>query len=297
MPVQKFKNVVIIYNPNSTGDSEKLARTFADLAKKQFKTAKVQLIATKFVAHGEEIAAKLAKQKGKTLLVSSSGDGGYHEVINGLMAAKGPLGSVTAAVLPAGNANDHSRTMHEAPLTERLNKAKQIRIDLLKVTVNQSSGKTIRFAHSYVGLGFTPQVARELNKHQLNSAKEIYLVLKTFKRFKPFQIRHKRKILTLDSLIFSNINQMAKVLTLADKNRPRDGRFEVVMIKHRNKAQLLAKFIKGTVSWLRPQRRAVRYVFSTLQSMPMQLDGEVIKLEKDAKVIVSIAPRALKTLI
>lgn len=293
----KFDEIVIIYNPNSTGDSEALAKDFAKSAKQVFPDARVELIATKFVAHGEEIAEEICKKKGKILLVSSSGDGGYHEVINGLMAGKSLLSNVTAAVLPAGNANDHSRTMHEAPLNERLATAKQVRIDLLKIHVQDSEKTTIRYAHSYVGLGFTPQVARELNKHDLNPVRETYLVLRTFKRFKAFKIRRRGKVMTLDSLVFSNINQMAKVLTLAEKNRPRDGKFEIIVTPHKNKMYLLYKFLKAFISLVHPQKRARRYSFKTLQKMPMQLDGEVVDLKKDAKVIITIAYHSLKTLI
>lgn len=292
-----FNRVLVIYNPNSTGDSERLAKIFAKKARKLYPKASVELVPTKFVAHGEEIAAKAASMPGKTLIVSSSGDGGYHEVINGLMAGKRLLSNVTSAVLPAGNANDHSRTMHDSPLHRSLKKAEQIKIDLLKITVKQDNKVTTRYAHSYAGLGFTPQVARELNKHQLNPAKELGLLLKTFKDFEPFKIEHDNKIQSYDSLVFSNINQMAKVLTLADKNRPDDGKFELIAMQHRSKVKMLLTFVKAAVTYIQPEKRLKKFEFRVLHAMPFQLDGEVMKLEKDAKVVVSIAPRALKTLV
>lgn len=292
-----FDKIVIIYNPKSTGSSEELAKDFAKSAKKVFPQAKTKLIATKFSKHAEEIAAKIAKENGRILLVSSSGDGGYNEVINGLMAANIPLKAITAAVLPAGNANDHSRTMHEAPLTERLTKAKQTRIDLLKVTITNNGEQKARYAHSYIGLGLTPQVAIELNKHDLNPLREAVLVGKTFQKFKPFKVEYGGKVRTLDNLVFSNINQMAKFLTLADKNKPRDGRFEVIIIRHRGKLKLVYKMARAAVGTLRPQKRAKYFEFTVLQKTPMQLDGEVIKLDKNTKVVVTIAARALKTLV
>lgn len=295
--MRKPDNIVIIYNPNSTGGSEKLARAFAKRAKAALPEAKLNLIATEYPRHGEEIAAELAKKGKEVLLVSSSGDGGYHEVINGLMSGKKPPRNLTAAVLPAGNANDHSRTMHQTPLIERFPDVKTTRLDLLKITVKEKGKKTVRFAHSYAGLGFTPKVALELNKHRLNPLYESFLVLKTFKRFKPFKIIHKRKVHVLDSLVFTNINQMAKFLTLADKNRPRDGRFEVIRIRHRGKLWLSYKLLVAMVSWIKPQRRAYRYVFNTVEPLHMQLDGELIELPKDAKVTITIAHKALKTLV
>lgn len=293
----KYEHITVIYNPKSTGKSALLARKFVSAAKKAYPKAKTTLIPTKFATHAEKIAEKEAKKKGSVLLVSSSGDGGYNEVINGRMKVKRPLQNITTAVLPAGNANDHSRTMHREPLTDRLANAKTIRIDLLKATIKEKGAAQTRYAHSYIGFGFTPQVALELNKHRLNPIREAYLVLRTFRKFKPFRIKHMGRVRNLDNLVFSNINQMAKFLTLADKNRPRDGRFEVIVIKHRGKVWLLYKIVVAMLSWIQPQRRARRYSFVALQSMPMQLDGEVIKLKKDTKVTITIAPHALKTLV
>jgi diacylglycerol kinase (ATP) len=295
--MRAYDHITVIYNPKSTGNSAELARLFVKKAKQIFPEAATTLVPTKYMAHAEEIAEAAVKKKGRILIVSSSGDGGYNEVVNGVMKSKKPLQNITCAVLAAGNANDHSRTMHDQPLAEKLDKAKPIRIDLLKVTVKDSSQTRIRYAHSYIGIGFTPQVALELNKHRLNPIRESLLVLKTFRRFKPFKIKHMGRVRTIDNLVFSNINQMAKVLTLADKNRPRDGRFEVIVIRHRGKFWLFYKLLVAMVSWIRPQRRATRYSFIALQAMPMQLDGEVIKLKKDSKVSVTIAPRALRTLI
>lgn len=293
----QFKRVIIIYNPNSTGDSEKLARLFAKTARKVFHAADVTLIATKFVAHGEEIAAKAASLPGKTLIVSSSGDGGYHEVINGLMSGKRLLSNVTSAVLPAGNANDHSRTMHDSPLHKRLKSTTVIKIDLLKITVKQDGKSMTRYAHSYAGLGFTPQVARELNKHQLNAVKEFSLLIKTFNKFEPFKIKQDNKIESYDSLVFSNINQMAKILTLAKTNRPDDGKFELIAMRHENKLKMLLTFARAAVSYIRPEKRLKKFQFEVLHDMPFQLDGEVIDLHKNANVTVAIARHALKTLV
>lgn len=295
--MRHFENIVIIYNPNSTGSSEDLARAFANRAKETTPKAKVKLVATEYPKHGEEIAADLAKKGKDVLLVSSSGDGGYHEVINGLMSGKKPPKHLTAAVLPAGNANDHSRTMHQTPLIARFPDIRPIRLDLLKVTVKAKGTQSVRYAHSYAGLGITPKIALELNKHRLNPLYEIYLVLKTFQKFKPFRIIYRRKVHELDSLLFTNINQMAKFLTFAEKNRPRDGRFEVVRIRHRGKLWLSYKLLVAMVSWIQPQKRAYRYVFKTIEALPMQLDGEVIKLPKDAKVTITVAHKKLRTLV
>lgn len=292
-----YDHITVIYNPKSTGNSAELAKTCVKNLKALCPNSDISLVPTKYIAHAEQIAQEAAEKKGKCLIISSSGDGGYNEVINGVMKSKQSAKNVTCAVLPAGNANDHSRTMHDEPLTERLDSVKSIRIDLLKVVIKNNKKSVTRYAHSYIGLGFTPLVALELNKHRLNPIKEAMLVFKTFRQFKPFKIKQFGRVRTLDNLVFSNINQMAKFLTLADKNRPRDGRFEVILFKHRSKFWLLYKLLVAMVSWVKPQKRAIRYAFIAMQDMPMQLDGEVIGLLKGTKVVVTIAPRSLKTLI
>lgn len=297
MTALSFDRIVIIYNPNSTGSGKKLAKAFAKRAEAAMPEAEVQLLATEYPKHGEEIAARLARSGKEVLLVSSSGDGGYHEVVNGLMKDSKTPKNLTCAVLPAGNANDHSRTMHATPLTDRFPDCKLTRLDLLKLTIKSDTATTVRYAHSYAGLGLTPQVALELNKHRLNPLYEAYLVLRTFRKFKPFKIQYRLREQLLDSLVFTNINQMAKFLTLAHKNRPRDGKFEVVMIRHRGKLLLSYKLLVAMVSWIKPQKRARRYSFRTFEPMPMQLDGEVIELPSHAKVTVTIVHKALKTLI
>ncbi|MBA3758360.1 diacylglycerol kinase [Candidatus Saccharibacteria bacterium] len=295
--MSKYDHIVVIYNPKSTGKSRSLAKAFVKKAKAVHPNAKVDLIPTERMSHAEELAATAVKKTGEVLLVSSSGDGGYNEVINGVMKSTKPTKHVTCVVLPAGNANDHSRTMHEAPLVKHLAKAKEIEIDLLKITITQASGKIIRYAHSYAGLGLTPAVGAELNKHDLNPIKETILAAKTFRDLEPFKIVHNNKTITLDSLILSNINQMAKVLTLSDENTPTDGLFEVIIFSHASKPKLLYKVAKAAINQVQPAKRAKRYSFKALHSMPMQLDGEVIKLQKDAAVTVAIAHRGLRTLI
>ena len=101
-----FTKIAIIYNPNSTGDSKQNAEELADHLKKQLpESVVIALEATQHAGHAEDLAHELASGKQKVLLVSSSGDGGFNEVLNGLLAADNP--NAAAVVLPSGNANDH----------------------------------------------------------------------------------------------------------------------------------------------------------------------------------------------
>ncbi len=262
----------------------------------KFPDLKIERIPTKYVGHARELACQIAKSAKCPLIVSSSGDGGYNEVVNGVMDAGNP--SAITAVLPAGNANDHSRTMQDNPLSVEIKKGIVTQIDLIKVTAKGPKLEPVtRYAHSYVGLGLTPVIATELNKHTLNAFKEILLVLKTFRKYRPFRIKHKGKVFRLDSLLFGNINQMAKVLTLAPENRPDDGKFEVVTFPSSHKRKLVKKLVKAAVSNLNTTRRETSYVFIAIRKMPMQLDGEVMELKGGSEVTVESAHKALATII
>ena len=292
----KYSSVHIIYNPNSTGDSETMARQLQKLLKKQMKSTPINIIPTKRAGHAEQIALEIAKAESKPLIVSSSGDGGYNEVINGVMKANN-LHAI-CAVLPAGNANDHSRTMQSRPLEEVIIKNAVTRLDLLKVIVKSTDRKRlVRYAHSYVGLGLTPVVATELNRHTLNAFREAGIVLKTFFKYRPFKIKHAGRVLKLDSLLFGNINQMAKVLTLSPKNKPKDGKFEVVMFPAGRKLRLIKTLAKATISHLENVTRESSYSFTVIKRMPMQLDGEVMSVSAHSEIQIQSARQALLTIV
>jgi diacylglycerol kinase (ATP) len=112
----KYPLIAVIYNPNSTGSSKELATEFSKRLKKRLPDQAIELIATEHAGHGEEIAYELAKKYKRPLIISSSGDGGYHEVINGLMKAQHEGAHPVAGLLPAGNANDHHRNVTRGEL-------------------------------------------------------------------------------------------------------------------------------------------------------------------------------------
>lgn len=287
-----FTRATIIYNPNSTGDSQSIAKDFyADLRKLKPK-CRVELKETTHASHGEELGYELSKQGPSTMLISVSGDGGYNELINGVMkavneGAEPPI----CAVLPGGNANDHYTFISKRPLLAAIEADGLTRLDLLKV-----EAATTRYAHSYVGLGLTPLVAVELNKYKLSAIKEMWLSLKTFWKFKPFKIIEEGKQRTFDSLIMANIGVMAKHLTLdTDSAPPRDGLFEVIRWPHNHKLRLVRQLAQAALSKTDAPQSVKRLEFTTVEPMPMQLDGELIKLKANQKVTVSCAPAKLRT--
>ena len=290
-----FTHALIIYNPNSTGDSETIARDFYTGLRKLKPSCKVALKQTTHAGHGEELGYELTKSGRGYLLVSVSGDGGYHELVNGVMRAvdEGARPSI-CAVLPGGNANDHYSYISKRTLLEAIAADGLTNLDLLRVETTTDGAQT-RYAHSYAGLGLTPLVAAELNTHDLTIIRENWLVLKTFWNLKPFKIIESDKVCSYDSLILANIGVMAKYLSLDSGSSPRDGKFEVLRWPHQSRLGLTGLLAKTAAGKDAPPPSVKYFSFKTIKRIPMQLDGELIHLAAAQVVRVSIAPGKLKT--
>jgi diacylglycerol kinase (ATP) len=287
-----FDAVEIVFNPNSTGDAQERAEELAKQLAERAPELPVQLRPTERAGHGREIARDAARA-GRPLVVSVSGDGGYNDVVNGLMDAGAD--SAYAAVLAAGNANDHRRVTRERPLADAIVDGDVSKLDLLRMSVDD--GREPRYAHSYIGLGITPTVALELEKGGKGSIKEVISTIRTFSRFRPFQIETDSGTETFDSVIFANIREMAKFAVLSEEGRPDDGRFEVVVLRHTAKWRVLATAVRAAIRGLGPQPTAREYRFRTVDPMPVQVDGEVSEFERGVAVTVDIVPGALHTVL
>ena len=287
-----FDAVEIVFNPNSTGDAQERAEELAKQLAERAPELPVQLRPTERAGHGREIARDAARA-GRPLVVSVSGDGGYNDVVNGLMEAG--VDSAYAAVLAAGNANDHRRVTRERPLADAIIDGDVSKLDLLRMSVDD--GREPRYAHSYIGLGITPTVALELEKGGKGSIKEVISTIRTFSRFRPFQIETDSGTETFDSVIFANIREMAKFAVLSEEGRPDDGRFEVVVLRHTAKWRVLATAVRAAIRGLGPQPTAREYRFRTVDPMPVQVDGEVSEFERGVAVTVEIVPGALHTVL
>jgi diacylglycerol kinase family enzyme len=285
--VSAFERAVVIFNPNSTGDAPSLAEQFRDELAQRVPDLPVELAPTERAGHAQELARDAAAS-GRPLIVSVSGDGGYNEVVNGVMDAGNR--DAVAAVIGAGNANDHRRVTRQRPLAEAVEAADVQRMDLLKLSTD---GLT-RYAHSYIGLGITPVVAVDLEKGGKGSFREISTVIRAFARFRPFAIElEDGRTQRFDSLIFANIRQMAKYATLSEDGAPDDGVFEVITLKHTAKWRVLFTAVKAAARGLGEQPTARHYRFTTTKPLPLQLDGELVTLEPGTRVSVDLVPGAL----
>lgn len=295
--MSKYSAITIIYNPNSTGSSKTAGQDLIKELRIEMPDIPIEIVPTSHAGHAEKLAYQHAKKTKLPLIISSSGDGGYHEVVNGALRAQAEGAQPICAVLAAGNANDHRRTLKKNPLVEAITKKLVTKIDVLEATFTDSKGGEVkRYAHSYIGLGLTPVVAVELNRHTLSAFKDLWIVLKTFYKFRPFRIRVDTKSYTLDSILFANISQMAKILTLSKDSKPDDGLFEVIVFPHAHKLRLIGRLFKASTVGLNPKKHYKDFEFTVLKKMPMQMDGEVTFITSNTPVKIKSLKRVLSTI-
>jgi len=290
--IRPFDAVEIVFNPNSTGDAQERAEELAAQLAERAPDLPATLRPTERAGHGREIARDAARG-GTPLVVSVSGDGGYNDVVNGLMEAGAD--TAYAAVLAAGNANDHRRVTKERPLIDGIVDGDVSRLDLLKISADDD--REVRYAHSYIGLAITPTVAPELEKGGKGSVKEVISTIRTFSKFRPFVIETGSGRESFDSVIFANIREMAKVAVLSEEGRPDDGEFEVIVLRHTAKWRVLTTAVRAALFGLGPQPSAREYRFTTVDPMPIQVDGEVSEFDRGVAVTVEIVPGALQTVL
>lgn len=289
-----FRKILIIYNPKSTGDGEKNAQQLYDDLRQAKCRADIQLVQTTHAGHAEEIACEQANTPELTLLVSSSGDGGYHELINGVIASANE--QLVTAVLPSGNANDHHRAVGSENIVTSIVSGNFKRIDAIKVSSKIDGRDWTRYAHSYIGFGLTPAVGEQLTKADLNFFNEKVLLVKYLFRYTHVTIRYNGARRRLSSLVFSNISQMSKIIKIAKASAIDDGKFEISAIVYRSKLRVLLALIKSTTFGLDEQGSYKEYEFDTIKRTPVQLDGEVYTVDKKSSVYIKSAKGVLQTL-
>lgn len=297
MSAPAYSAIHIIYNPTSTsGVAEQRARRLARrLEKRGFK--RVTLQATEHAGHAEELAYATARKYNQPLIVSVSGDGGYNEVVNGALRAQAETKHrPVCAILAAGNANDHRRTVRRRPLSWAITHTAPEPVDVLRLTAQKGSQRTTRYAHSYIGLGVSSQAAAELNEEKLSSWKEIQIVLATvlFKFDLLRIIDSTGKPQKLDSLVFANIHHMSKVLKWGRRTNLHDGLFRVAAIPHRrNPLRRLITLAGIATVGLRNPPQTAAYEFKIPGNELVHLDGEVIALPGGSQVRIEAVREAL----
>jgi diacylglycerol kinase family enzyme len=287
----RFERIVLIYNPDAGKVPVYLAEQLRVDLGGRLPDVPVQVRHTESAGHARDLARAEAGH-GRPLIVSVSGDGGFNEVVNGVMDAPG-TGAV-CAVMAGGNANDHRRSTRRQLLIDAIVKAEVRRIDLLRLQVRDGSQEWSRYAHSYIGFGLTPLMAIGIEKGQKGVLKELVSVARTVAGLRPFEItRADGARATLDSLVLANIPDIAKYGRLSESGDPADGKFEVVMLPHAGKWRMALMTLRAVTVGLGEQPSVGRYAFSTTDSIPVQTDGEIITIAAASEVLVESVPKAL----
>lgn len=289
MNMREIKSVVIIYNPNSTGDGQKNAEKFAHKLRDAGISAKT--VPTKRRGHAMQLAREYAERPTPTMVVSSSGDGGYNEVINGVLKSARP--DTVTGVLPSGNANDHYHFVHHGNTVRRIARNDVEQIDVLELTM----GRTVRYAHSYIGLGMSSQIGAALTKANLNVFREAWLVLTHLFRVRPVKIKVDGRVRRYDHLVCFNTGRMSKYLTIRNQHRPHDGEFDVVHVKSGSIGGLIRHLLVGVSRGTESDLETDEYSFTCLRDTDIQLDGEVVKCDAGTHVTIRSLRRKLSTIV
>lgn len=292
-PKARFDRIVLVFHPGKPGMTARISELRREIGA-GIPELQVDLQPTEFAGHARDLA-RTAAATGSPLIVSVSGDGGYNEVVNGVMDVPGRKAVCT--LVAAGNANDHHRSMPARPLPEAVRDQPVRHIDLLRITFGEEPQAQVHYAHSYIGFGLTPLMAIGIESGRKGKILELVSVARTLSHLSPFElVRADGAIARFDSLILANISRMAKYGTVSESVLPDDGRFEVVTLPHSGRWKMTLMTLRAVTLGLGNQPSVSSYAFSTRDAVPCQIDGEVGHLPAATHVLVESAKSALAVL-
>ncbi|HRJ06264.1 MAG TPA: diacylglycerol kinase family protein [Candidatus Saccharibacteria bacterium] len=291
-----FNEIIIIYNPISTGNSKVNAEQFAKALNERMPNQAVTLVKSEYSGHAEKIAASYTGKKGKWLIISSSGDGGYNEVVNGVLGGK-KKGVVVTSVLPSGNANDHHAAMSSEDPIDNIKNANIETIDIIQVTSAVNGKPWVRYAHSYAGFGITPKIGRELTVKKLNSFNEKWYVFRHLLAFKHVRLEVDGATRRYSSLVFATISKMSKIIQLADDASQYDGKMEIYETEYRSPLGMLKLLFRASLAGLTESKRLTTYKLRTIRPTLIQLDGEVEQLDQNTDITIRCLKQKLQTIL
>lgn len=292
-----YSSITVLYNPISTGPSKQLAESFASDVTALDPQRTVSLKATERRRHAEDLAYTYSKEGSNPLIISSSGDGGYNEVVNGIMKASREGFTGTAGLLPAGNANDHYHNLHSDDFIENVVAGTSRRIDLLSIETTVDGKPFQRYGHSYIGFGLTPVVGNELNKNTLNVVNQVWIVMKALLQLKSVKLNIDGKARHYDSIIISNIDKMSKVLKISQPSAIADGVAELTIFRKRSKLKLIRVLLKASLTGVKEDTKITSYALKTVKKTIVQIDGEVFTIDTDSAVRISVEKQVLPCVI
>lgn len=289
--MEQLRRIVVIYNPKSTGATQVRSVRFQRRVEKHLGIP-VEIVATLYRGHAEVLAREYAESDTRVMIVSCSGDGGYHEVVNGVLTSKHP--STVLGLLPGGNANDHYAHMHAPQLLRRIARGQTTTIDVLRI---RSSRGWECYAHSYVGIGMTAELNEILQRYDFHPLREIGLVVKYIFRTRPVRIEVSGKKERYDSVLFFNTGRMSKFVKTGPNASIQDGKFELVLLKKGSATQIAQHVVRAATVGFRNARQLQKLSFTCRQDMPLQMDGEQRQLTQGETITVECLTQVLSCII
>jgi diacylglycerol kinase (ATP) len=236
---------VAVINPNAAGG--RVGKQWADLARElQIRLGSVRMVLTERPGHATELARQ-AVTAGATTILSMGGDGTHSEVINGIMQAGQPPGTIRLGLLPAGTGGDFRRMcLHSADaLTSAaaLPAAEGHPIDVGSLTFRADDGtETLRYFINIASFGIGGLVDRFANrsKKRLGGKATFYIAtVRALAAYQPATVRlsvdgtdHGEHLIT--NILVCNGRFAGGGMMFAPDARLGDGLLDVVILRHRS---------------------------------------------------------------
>jgi diacylglycerol kinase (ATP) len=243
--------------------------------------------------------ARSAIMKGFDYIIAAGGDGTLNEVINGIATS---ASKVQVGLLPLGTGNDFARTL-KLPSTiddniDILRSQRTKAIDLVRIKSNR-----VRYVVNVSAGGFSGLVNEKLTPTVKNTwgalayVRSAAAALPEMHAYRTNIVIDGAERLSIDlhNVIIANGRFVAGGLPVAPKADPRDGFFDVILIRKCSKPEMVflaAQMLVGkhlssnAIIW----RRAAKITLRSRPKMWFNADGELIGNEP---AVFQILPRAL----
>ena len=270
----------------------------------------IRFLITERQGHGA-VLAEQAVREGARVVLSMGGDGTHNEVVNGIMAASPPAGSITLGLLPAGTGGDLSRVLDTGSsaleAAQRIPECGAPLIDIGQASYLGEDGQPAsRYFVNVGSLGLSGVVDRLVasGPKWMGGTLTFYLAtLRALLTYRPARVQ-----LSLDgvdigthditTVLACNARYAGGGMLFAPAAQLADGCFDVVIIRYRsalNTVGLTPYIYRGTHvnTSLVDVHRGRRLVVTPVTDVPawIDLDGEA---PGRAPVTFSVVPQAIR---